>query len=166
MGNITAYLNQKDVLKTLDFPASFVFHDINLDLNTAYVMSGTAFTPTTPLVAGILDAYKTPKIVGDGKSIGDVRVMVLNGNLDFVVNSHGNKMQYERIVWSRMGEYRAAKWRDLAEEDNVGGGSWKATKDGRLAFLSVDGAGHMVPGDIPAASYHILQRWLHNQWRG
>ncbi|KAJ3474813.1 hypothetical protein NLG97_g9684 [Lecanicillium saksenae] len=165
MGNMTEYLNRNQVKKALEFPESFTFHDINWDINAAYVGSGSAYIPTTPKVAYILDAYKTPKIVDDGKSIGDIRVMALNGNLDAGINSHGNIAQYERILWSRMGEYNAADWHDLKDENVRGTGSWKGTKDGRLVFMAVDDAGHMVPGDAPEASYHILQRWLHNGWR-
>ncbi|TQV97824.1 carboxypeptidase Y [Cordyceps javanica] len=165
MGNFTEYLNRKQVKEALKFPESFTYHDINLDLNSAYVESGSAWVPTTPKVADILDAYKTPKFVDDGKSVGDVRIMALNGNLDSGINTHGNIIQYERIVWSRMGEYRIADWQDLEEGEVKGTGSWKGTKDGRLVFMAVDDAGHMVPGDAPEASYHILQRWLHNEWR-
>ncbi len=165
MGNFTEYLNRKDVKKALQFPESFTYHDINLDLNSAYTTSGATWIPTTPKVAAILDAYQTPKFVEDGTSIGDVRILALNGNLDAIVNTHGNVAQYERIIWSRMGEYRAADWRALREDEVKGTGSWKGTRDGRLVFMAVDGAGHMVPGDVPEASHHILQRWLHNGWR-
>ncbi|KAJ4150539.1 hypothetical protein LMH87_011285 [Akanthomyces muscarius] len=165
MGNFTEYLNRKEVKKALEFPDSFTYHNVNLDVNSAYTESGSAWIPTTPQVADILDAYKTPKFVDDGKSIGDIRVMALNGNLDAGINTHGNIAQYERIIWSRMGEYRVADWQDLKEEEVKGTGSWKGTQDGRLVFMAVDDAGHMVPGDAPEASYHILQRWLHNGWR-
>lgn len=113
----------------------------------------------------ILDAYKTPTFADDGKHIGDIRIMALNGNLDASINTHGNMALFERIVWSRMGEYRVAEWQDLDEEEVKGTGSWKGTKDGRLVFMAVDDAGHMLPGDVPEASYHILQRWLRNEWR-
>lgn len=164
-GDFGEYLNRKHVKAALKFPPSFTYSEINWDMNTAYVDSGDPWVPTTPRVGAILDAYQTGKIVDDGKSIGDVRLLALNGNFDAGINTHGNMMTYERIIWSRMGDYRAAKWRDLAEEDIAGTGWWKGTNDGRLVFIGVDDAGHMVPGDVPEASFHILQRWLHNGWR-
>lgn len=164
-GNYTEYLNRKEVKKALGFPESFQFDFISWQTNSDYVASGAPWVPTTPKVAAILDAYQTPKVVDDGKSIGDVRIMVLNGNLDLVVNSHGNIMQYERVIWSGMGDYRAAKWHPLDEEGVAGKGSWKGTDDGRLVFMAVDDAGHMVPGDVPETAYRIVQRWLNNEWR-
>lgn len=165
MGDYVAYLNRPEVKKALKFPEPFQFEMINYDINFEYNDSGSVYISTSPKVGDILDAYKTPKIVDDGKSIGDVRVMVLNGNLDNSLNSHGNILQYDHLIWSRLGEYRAAKWRDIADEDVAGTGSWKGTKDGRLVFMAVDDAGHMVPGDVPEASYRIMQRWMHGGWK-
>ncbi|ATY64586.1 Peptidase serine carboxypeptidase [Cordyceps militaris] len=164
-GNFTAYLNRAQVKKTLKFPESFTYHDVNFHLNSAYILSGAMWIPTTPKIADILDAYQTPTFADDGKNIGDIRIMALNGNLDASINTHGNMALFERIVWSRMGEYRVAEWQDLDEDEVKGTGSWKGTKDGRLVFMAVDDAGHMLPGDVPEASYHILQRWLRNEWR-
>lgn len=151
--------------EALHFPESYVFVAENSDINDAYHNSGSAWMPTSPQVGKVLDAYQTHKIVDDGKIIGDIRLMVLNGNLDMVANTHGNILQYERVIWSRMGEYRAAKWRHLAHEGIAGTGSWKGTADGRLVFIALDGAGHDVPGDAPEQSFKIMQRWLYNGWR-
>ncbi|KAJ6784693.1 hypothetical protein PWT90_00436 [Aphanocladium album] len=164
-GNFIQYVNQKEVKAALRFPESYVFSGINEDINNAYHDSGSAWVPTSPQLGRILDAYQTREVVDDGKRIGDIRVMALNGNLDYVINTHGNILQYERVIWSRMGEYRAAKWRNLEDEDVAGTGSWKGTGDGRLVFVALDGAGHTVPGDKPEPSFKIMQRWLHNGWR-
>lgn len=161
---MTEYLNQKHVKEALKFPESFVFDQINWDLNSAYVNT-SAGKSTAPQASAILDAYMTPKLVDDGKPIGDVKILVLNGNEDPGIHTAGNKMQWDRVVWSRMAEYRAAEWRDLADEDVAATGEWKATKDGRLAFVAVDKAGHMVPGDAPEGAYRILQQWLAGGWK-
>ncbi|KAJ3493753.1 hypothetical protein NLG97_g4531 [Lecanicillium saksenae] len=164
-GNYIAYLNRAESKTSLGFPESYVFVDLNQDINDGYHNSGSAWIPTTPQVGAILDAYQTPKVVNDGRAIGDIRVLVLNGNFDMVANTHGNILQYERVIWSRMGEYRSAKWRDLMDEGVAGTGSWKGTEDGRLVFVALDGAGHSLPGDMPEPSFKIIQRWLYNGWR-
>ena len=164
-GNLTTFLNQKHVKVALKFPDTFVFDEVNWEINSIYTETSGG-KPTSPQVAAILDSYITPQVVDDGKSIGDVRVLVLNGNEDAAVTTPGNMMQWDRVVWSRMAEYRGAQWRDLADEGVAATGSWKATKDGRLTFVAVDNAGHMVPGDVPEGAYRILQRWIGGGWRG
>ncbi|MDK0642987.1 hypothetical protein P5E91_15515, partial [Clostridium perfringens] len=37
------------------------------------------------------------------------------------------------------------------------------TKYGALDFVTVRGAGHMVPTDKPAVAYHIIQSFLNNK---
>ncbi|KAM3505612.1 hypothetical protein MY11210_007900 [Beauveria gryllotalpidicola] len=165
MDNLTEYLNRREVKRKLGFPDCFTFYETNKGLGSAYVKSGFAWVPTTHKVAAILDAYKTPKLLLDGTRFGDVRIMVLNGNLDPFVNTHGNIAQYDRIIWSRRDEYRIATWQALNKEEVKASGSWKGTKDGRLVFVAIDDAGGMVPADAPEASYHILDRWLRNEWR-
>lgn len=39
-------------------------------------------------------------------------------------------------------------------------GFWKGTRDGRLVFVGVDGAGHEVPGDVREGSYRILSKFI------
>jgi cathepsin A (carboxypeptidase C) len=163
-GNITEFLNQKHVKEALKFPEAFVFDQVNWQINPIYTKTSGG-KPTSPEAAAILDSYMTPKLVDDGKPIGDVRVLVLNGNEDPMVGTPGNMMQWDRVAWSRMAEYRGAQWHDLEDEGVAATGSWKATKDGRLAFVAVDKAGHMVPGDVPEGAYRILQRWIAGEWR-
>lgn len=156
-GNLTGYLNQEHVKKALDVPASKVFQLANTDIGEAFAQSATVFTPTTQQVASILDAYS------ELPAVADIKVLVLNGNDDFLVNSPGVVWAYDHLRWSGQAEYRIKKWRDLPD-GMATTGSWKAMRDGRLAFVRVDGAGHVVPADVRQGSYNILQRWLQGGW--
>ncbi|KAL7787868.1 Alpha/Beta hydrolase protein [Trichoderma ceciliae] len=154
-GNMTAYLNQQHIKKALKLPSSFIFEDINQDVNLAYTYFKDPFKPTTREVARILDAYRTP-------NLGDIRVLVLQGNEDYVVNTPGNMWAYDNLRWSGLADYRLAHWRELPER-MAATGLWKSS--GRLAFVAVDGAGHTVPGDVREGSYRIAKEWLEGGWR-
>ncbi|RFU78532.1 peptidase s10, serine carboxypeptidase [Trichoderma arundinaceum] len=154
-GNMSAYLNQDHIIKALNFPPSFVFDDVNIDINSAYTYFKDPFQPTTREVAQILDAYRTP-------GLGDIRVLVLQGNEDYIVNTPGNMWAYDHLRWSGLADYRLASWQQLPER-MAATGFWKSS--GRLAFVAVDGAGHTVPGDVREGSYRIAQEWIEGGWR-
>lgn len=160
-GNITTYLNLAHIKESLHLSPDFTFEEIDWELNTAYVESGTANRQTTPFVAHILDAHRT-QTADKSAYLGDIRVLVLNGNDDPSVSTQGNTWLYEKLLWSGVAGYRAASWKAL-QDVNVTG-EWKATRDGRLAFVAVDGAGHMVPGDQKEGAYKILQKWMRGDY--
>ncbi|KAK2589401.1 hypothetical protein QQS21_012924, partial [Conoideocrella luteorostrata] len=139
-GNFTQYLNLDRVRKALDVPASKIFSDINWAINRGYSDYGDPWKPTSKEVAAILEAYN------ELPYIGDIKLMVLNGNADYIVNTPGNIWTYDNLRWSGQAEYRIKKWRPFPE-GIAATGKWKALKNGRLAFVAVDGAGHTVPGD-------------------
>jgi cathepsin A (carboxypeptidase C) len=124
-------------------------------VNSAFTFYKDPFKPTTREVANILDAYRTP-------NLGDIRVLVLQGNEDYIVNTPGSIWVYDHLRWSGLADYRLAHWQDLPERIGATG-SWKSS--GRLAFVAVDGAGHTVPGDVREGSYKIAQEWLEGGWR-
>ncbi|KAM3564228.1 hypothetical protein MY1884_000850 [Beauveria asiatica] len=164
MGNLTEYLNRREVKMKIGFPDCFNFTEKNHFIQSAYFFLGSPWVPTTHKIAAILDAYKTPKMIFDGSSFGDVRILVLNGNLDPFSNTQGNMDQFDNINWSRKIDYRIASWQAFNKKEFKTTGLWKGTKDGRLVFVGVDNAGGMVPADSPEASYIILDRWLRNEW--
>lgn len=160
-GNTTQYLNQPHIKEALHLSPDFQFVEVNFEINTAYSESNDIFKSTMPLVGNVLDAYRA-KTLDEKSSLGDIKVLVLNGNDDAVVNSAGNKWLYDHLPWSGFGQYRTAKWREL--EDVGVTGDWKATRDGRLAFVAVDEAGHMVPGDQREGSFRILKKWMQGEY--
>lgn len=98
--------------------------------------------------------------------MADIRLLVLNGNEDGLVNTPGVKWLYERLPWSGAYGYRAQKWKQLVElglSSEIATGEWKGTEDGRLLVFTVDEAGHMVPQDQPEAASWALRKWIGNE---
>ncbi|KAK2601992.1 hypothetical protein QQS21_004418 [Conoideocrella luteorostrata] len=158
VGNITAYLNQPNIISELGFPKDFQFEASKAQINRAYNVGGSVIRSMAADVGAVLDAYKRP-----GK-IGDFRLLVLQGNDDYICNTPGNKIVFESLGWSGQANYRASKWAGLPGTIKHTG-DWKGTKDGRLVFVSVDAAGHMVPSYQPEAAYRILDKWMRDGWR-
>ena len=153
MGDHTHYLNLPHVKKALGKPPSWSFDWLYRELNDAFEASGVVYKPTTGDLANILDE----------RHVSDIRVLVLNGNLDFVINSAGQMWMYENLRWQGQAGYNLKQWRDVPTEMATTG-SWKATEDGRLAFVAVDGAGHTVPGDVREGSFRIMKKWVAEGW--
>lgn len=143
-------MNQGWVKTAVDKPPEFIYQDYNMDIHAAFREDGAFYNPTTKEVAFVLEA--------------GIRVMVMNGNLDYVVNTPGNILEYDRLHWTGHAEYRAKKWQPLPETV-AATGAWKATHDGRLAFLAVDRAGHTVPSYVRKGSLDIIQEWMRGGWR-
>lgn len=127
------------------------YQDFNMDIQDAFKADGAFFNPTTRELAYVLDA--------------GTRVLVINGNLDNVVNTPGAIIQFDSVRWQRQQEYKSAKWRSLPMFIEATG-QWKATRDGSLAFVTVDGAGHTVPSYVRKGSLDIVQEWLRGGWKG
>lgn len=154
-GNLSEYLNQDAIKKAIGVPESVNFHMLSGAVGEAY---GTELTKSRArTLEQVLDAPPSSGLDG-------IRLLVLNGNEDYIVNTPGQKWQYDNLFWSGYADYRVSKWRDLPKDVNATG-FWKGTEDGRLVFVGVDGSGHGVPGYLPEASYRILQRWIANEWR-
>lgn len=154
-GNFTQYLIQDRIKQAIGVPKSQSFNWLDTDVANNYALS-SAMARVKELAA-ILDAPKSTELDG-------LRLLVLNGNEDYIVNTPGQQWQYDNLLWSGHAEYRIQKWKDLPK-DTTATGFWKGTSDGRLVFVGLDGAGHGVPGYLPEASYRVLQRWIANEWR-
>jgi carboxypeptidase C (cathepsin A) len=101
--------------------------------------------PTQYYVAGLLER--------------GVRVLIYAGTYDWQCNWVSNVYWTERLEWSGGEEYQKAEWRDWSVEK--GGEKAGETKSwGPLTFVTVRGAGHMVPFDKPAESLAMVSRWL------
>ncbi|PVH77469.1 alpha/beta-hydrolase [Cadophora sp. DSE1049] len=147
--NHTIFVRQPRVLRSLGYPEDFFYQTVNLDLNSAWVQSGDAMVPSARELSSVLDD-------------SDIDVLVLNGNDDYIVNTPGQKIVYERLAWEGRKAFRAAKWVEWTyttwkEEERRGG----ERKDvGKLSFVTVDGAGHASPGDQPESVQSVLLDWI------
>ncbi|KAK3318957.1 carboxypeptidase Y [Apodospora peruviana] len=151
-----AYVNRSEVKIALGFEEDYVFSGINWDLNQRWERSKDIFVPTTRELAYILD--ETP-----------IRVLVLNGNNDIIVNTEGQKRVYDHLSWRRQASFRMHRFRNWTWPNEDGkmtvGGQFKTANDtetvDKLAFMTINEAGHTSPGDQRQAV-----TWLMGCWTG
>lgn len=168
-GSYSQFVNQSWAKKELGFPEGYDFRALNWDLNRRWEESLEMFIPNTREMVYILDNT-------------EIRVLVLNGNNDVIVNTEGQKRVYDTLVWRRqssfrMGEFGDWEWPSSPKSESQAesrgrearvmtkGGQWKKADDGevkdRLAFFTIDEAGHPSPGDQREAI-----TWLVGCWTG
>jgi serine carboxypeptidase-like clade 1 len=91
--------------------------------------------------------------------ISTYRVLIFNGDVDACVPYTGNE------YWtSHLGYTVDEAWRPWEVNDQVAGyvTTYKAPPNG-FTFLTIKGAGHMVPEYQPEAAFNFFQRYLANQ---
>ncbi|KAF7330037.1 Carboxypeptidase [Mycena kentingensis (nom. inval.)] len=104
--------------------------------------------PTQEYVAGLLER--------------GVKVLIYVGTFDWTCNWVGNQRWTMALEWSGAEAFR----KEELNEWCVSGGLKGKERAGLvrsangLTFLTIDGAGHMVPYDKPKESLDLLQRWL------
>lgn len=152
MGNYTAYMNQEWVKEALSKPAGVFFNPFSKKMYESFHNSSAYMTPTTKELSNVLD-YDDAVI----------RVLVLNGKRDYIANWPGTIKTFNKLHWDGAKEFRENGWNSLHEQ--VAHGEWKTTRDGRLVFVSLENAGHMVPLDQREGSFHIIQTWLDGGWK-
>ncbi|KAK6341531.1 hypothetical protein TWF696_008603 [Orbilia brochopaga] len=146
------YLNDPNTLSLLGLPPTTKYKDTNLEMNDRWSQWGfDVAIPTVGKIGRLLEET-------------DIRLLAFNGNSDFLVPSEGTVEWMKLVPWAGNGEFRA---RDLEPWYYVGddkkkakGGLRKATKDGRFVFAGIDLAGHMAPGDQPAAVEQLVKAWV------
>ncbi len=92
-----------------------------------------------------------------------IRVLIYNGQDDFVVNTAGVLAYLNGLNWSGIPQWKRTSkkiWRLYGE--NKG---W-AKVHNNLWFVLVNHAGHMVPTDQPESAYSLLGHFIydHNVW--
>jgi carboxypeptidase C (cathepsin A) len=85
----------------------------------------------------------------------DVRVLIYNGDVDPGLNAI-----LAQNWTAALGLRPRADWRPWTLDGRQRVGGYVQEYEGDFSFLTVRGAGHMVPEYKPAASFEFLQRWL------
>lgn len=139
-------------------PLAYRFSVWNMEMWQAFHDSGAWHTPTTKELMDVLDAYS------DENKVGDIKVLVMNGNWDVIINTQGSLWLMDRLGWSGQREFKDKEFQPLPIGLGING-TWKATSDGRLAFLGMDGVGHYPWGAQSEGFHNIWQRWIHEGWQ-
>jgi len=148
--DIAAYLNLPSTRKTLGIPQSssnLTYSPVSWELNTAFTVSGDTNQPSTNHIEALLDH--------------GIRVLLYVGKQDFICNWVGNLRMAEDLEWAGQTGFRDSVSQDWVSKDGDYSG-WSRTF-GDLSFVLVEGAGHMVPHDQPAAALDLINRWLRTE---
>ncbi|XP_035389366.1 lysosomal protective protein [Electrophorus electricus] len=132
------WLNRGDVRKALHIPDILPPWDICSDVVGSHYQ--------------IL--YSTVKIVYEKLLALGLRALVYNGDTDMACNFLGDQWFVEQL-----GQKPTVKYQHWLFEDQIAGFYQQM---GNITFLTVKGAGHMVPQWAPGPAFHLFQSFLSN----
>ncbi|XP_030621513.1 lysosomal protective protein isoform X2 [Chanos chanos] len=133
------WLNRGDVRKALHIPDILPAWDICSD------EVGALYRTLYPTVK---DVYEKLLALG-------LRALVYNGDTDMACNFLGDQWFVEQL-----GQKATSPYQRWLFDDQIAG---FYQQFGNITFLTVKGAGHMVPQWAPGPSFHMLQSFLSNK---
>ena len=89
-----------------------------------------------------------------------LRVMVYAGENDFICNWLGNRRWVREMEWSGHEAFNAALPAPFVVDGSTGG---DVIEHGRLSFVKISEAGHMVPMDQPRNGVEMLRRFINGE---
>ncbi|KAG4261221.1 hypothetical protein FPRO03_11772 [Fusarium proliferatum] len=153
-GLIEKYLNTPKVFDALGVPSAVTNYSIYaMDVEVAFSLGYDQEISTQSQILYLLDH--------------GVDVLMYQGNFDLACNTAGNLRWSNSMPWKGQPEYVAQRQRSWgAGGDEFGWYKEVKIKMGdtdkktTFAFVTVDGAGHMVPQDKPKEGLELVNRWL------
>ena len=155
---VEEYLNLGWLKTEVGLPSDYHFRDINTEIWQAFHDCGTWYSPTTKELIDILDAHT------EDVNVGDIKLLILNSNLDFMVNTPRTLWQYEQLRWRGQPDYQSRQFQPLPD-GLAATESWKATGNGRLAFVAIDDDGHFMSDSAREGYSRIVDKWLQGGWQ-
>ncbi|THG99560.1 hypothetical protein EW026_g2810 [Hermanssonia centrifuga] len=141
---IADYLNRPDIRQLLGAESTNNFtgcsREVGLNFNSH--MDKYA-VPSQYYVAGLLER--------------GIPMLIYAGTYDWQCNWVANKLWVDKLEWTGKDSYNTEEWRDWFVDGEKAGETKSA---GVLTFVTIRGAGHMVPFDKPAESFAMVSRWL------
>jgi cathepsin A (carboxypeptidase C) len=175
-GLIDAYeetgLNVYDIRKPCNGALCYNFNGAITFMNRADVQAAlgaqpTTWTPCSDMVNGMFSQdwfkdfnYTVPALMENG-----VRVLVYNGDDDFIVNWIGSKNWTTALQWAKQSEFQQAPDRPIIINTLVSAlvrSVASATSPIQFSFMQVHGAGHMVPMDQPRTALYMISKFMSN----
>jgi len=147
-------MNNDSVKKELGVNPKLDFASCNMDVNKGFMMQGDSMHDSAAVI---------PELLENG-----VRVLVYAGNADYMCNAIGNlqwMLNLESPFHDEFNKGPSQPWTALTtgklagEVRSAGGNGYSA---GNFTYVSVFGAGHMVPSryDQPEAAADLFVRWI------
>jgi len=141
---ISAYLDKPDVRKTLGVdPSIGNFTSCSYAVSGAFGAKLDGLQPTQDWVASLLER--------------GVRALIYVGTYDWICNWVGNEAFTLAMEWSGQAQFVQQPLKEWTVDGKTAG---KIRSAGGLSFVTVDGAGHMVPYDKPREALELIDRWL------
>jgi carboxypeptidase C (cathepsin A) len=138
------YMTLNAVQEALHIPEGASFYSVDNAENFNY-------TATEP------DLQPFYRDVASGKYGRDIRVLVYNGDTDPSITS------FAAQDWtSRLGLEEMESWRPWTVDGCRRMGGYVTRYKGSFDFLTIRGAGHMVPTYKPDSSFAFLKAWIEN----
>ncbi|KAI7864879.1 Alpha/Beta hydrolase protein [Spinellus fusiger] len=144
--SVQKYLNLEHVKEAVGAKTKG-YESCDMSINFRFQMSGDYMRPYVNMVAPLLE--------------DNIKILIYAGDADYICNWMGNKAWTIELPWSGQNEFASAKDKEwVSEITGQTAGELRSTQDGRLAFLRVFNAGHMVPYDQPEHSLEMLNNWI------
>ncbi|CAK63195.1 unnamed protein product (macronuclear) [Paramecium tetraurelia] len=87
----------------------------------------------------------------------NIKVLLFNGQLDYIVNTPGAVMWMSQLNWDKIGQWKSAK-KEMIVVNKETQGTWKQYEN--FIYATIYTAGHMVPTDNPLGAYAMLEKFL------
>ncbi|KAF9444146.1 alpha/beta-hydrolase [Macrolepiota fuliginosa MF-IS2] len=147
INTIAKYLDQPTLREQLGVDPSITsnFSSCDDNVSSLFVESLDLFHRTHLHIAALLER--------------DIRVLIYVGTYDWICNWVGNERWTLDLEWSGREKFVREELREWTVEGKKAG---LVRSHGGFTFVTVDGAGHMVPYDKPKEALAMVQRWLEN----
>lgn len=142
---ISQYLDRPDVRSTIGVDPSITsnFSSCNYEVNAAFHAADDSMFPTQYYIAALLER--------------GIRALIYVGANDWICNWVGNDRMTLGLEWTGQETFVSQPLKEWKVDGEIAGLTRNA---GPLTFLTLDGAGHMVPFDKPKQSLEMVKRWL------
>ncbi|KAF8627688.1 hypothetical protein AX15_004297 [Amanita polypyramis BW_CC] len=143
---IAAYLDRPSVRAQLGVDSSLSslnFTSCSNTVNSAFNSALDEYHQTQFYVAALLDR--------------GVRALIYVGSYDWICNWVGNDRWTVNLDWSGKREFVG---KELREWEVNGKKAGLVRSSGPFAFVTIEGAGHMVPYNKPVEALEMVKRWL------
>ncbi|KAJ6497736.1 serine carboxypeptidase [Mycena sanguinolenta] len=143
---IGSYLDQPEVRTLLGVDPSLTanFSSCSNQVGFAFNANLDEYRSTQHFVAALLER--------------GVRVLIYVGTYDWICNWVGNERWTLAMEWSGQNQFAQQELKPWGANGGKPIGLSRSAKG--LTFVTVEGAGHMVPYDKPKEALELVQRWL------
>ena len=146
---LNVWLNQTNVIKYLGLDPSVTFQDCNAPMYLSF------YNDISQSYADNITYLLT-------NPINPIPVLLYNGQDDIIVNTPGALAWINEMNWYGNTGFKQATRLEWLAPNGTSYGNVKKYQN--FTFVTVYGAGHMVPGDQPASARDMLNRFIYNHW--